>query len=438
MLNKSITLKYYKRLEIQRELVQHAENKEVGLRYNDSFGSRPDILTYPRDVIELALKGLTSFHASEELWENPLALNSNLSKKELDQLRLGWDLVLDIDCAIMEYSRICADLIIQFLKYCQVQDVSCKFSGNKGFHIGVPFEAFPRQVGDKPTRELFPEAPKKIAFYIKENIKEELAKRIMQFENNDFNAVKNKIAEPDIIIRQEINSYGDKIAKLNVDTFLAIDTILISSRHLYRMPYSLHEKSGLVSLPLNPEKVLEFEKPLAQPEKVLRPLFGFLQRKVQGESARRLLAQALDFEVKLEEKIEKRNFEEINLESPIKEDFFPPCLKKLLSGMADGKKRGVFVLSNFLGKIGWSKDDIQKFITIWNEKNPEKLREVYLKGQLNSFRPGERLPPNCSNRAYYKDMGICHPDSLCSRIRNPVNYTMLRWRSWLRDHEEKK
>ena len=93
MLNKSITLKYYKRPEIQRELVQHAENKEVGLRYNDSFGSRPDILTYPRDVIELALKGLTSFHASEELWENPLALNSNLSKKELDQLRLGWAFV---------------------------------------------------------------------------------------------------------------------------------------------------------------------------------------------------------------------------------------------------------------------------------------------------------------------------------------------------------
>src|SRR3989344_7190915 len=104
---------------------------------------------------------------------------------------------------------------------------------------------------------------------------------------------------------------GDRIAKLNADSFLAIDTILISSRHLYRMPYSLHEKSGLVSLPLDPDKVLEFEKSLAQPEKVLRPLFTFLGRKVQGESARRLLAQALDFEVKPEEEIEKKNFEEV-------------------------------------------------------------------------------------------------------------------------------
>ena len=435
MLDKSITLKFYKRKDIQEELVKHAENKEVGLRYNDSFGKRPDILTYPRDVLELALKGLTSVHASEELWDNPITLNSNLSKKELDELRIGWDLVLDIDCAIMEYSRICADLIIKFLKYCGVKNISCKFSGNKGFHLGVPFEAFPKQVGDKLTKDLFPEAPKKIAFYIQENIKEELSKRILQFENNDVNAVREKVAVEDLI-RYEKDQYGNNLTKLSVDKFLEIDTVLISSRHLYRMPYSLHEKSKLVSLPIDPDKVLEFEKHMAQPEKLLTPMFTFLDRKVQEESARRLLVQALDFEIKLEPEIEKKNFEEVKIESAIKEDFFPPCIKKMLNGLADGKKRGVFILSNFLGKIGWNRTEIEQFIQAWNNQNQEKLREVYIKGQLNSFKPGEKLPPNCSNEAYYKGIDICRPDSLCSKIKNPVNYTLIRWRRWLRDNEK--
>ena len=131
MLNKGICLRFYKRKDIQEAIIAHARNKEIGLRYNDSFGKRPDILTYPKEILELALRGVTSFHASEELWDNPLELESNKSKKELDELRAGWDLVLDIDCKFLDYSKICADLVIQFLKHLGVKDVSCKFSGNK-------------------------------------------------------------------------------------------------------------------------------------------------------------------------------------------------------------------------------------------------------------------------------------------------------------------
>src|SRR3989344_1656087 len=119
LLTKSILLKYYKRKEIEDAIVDHARDKEIGVRFGDSFGKRPDTLTYPREVLELALKNATSFHASEERWSNPLALDSALPKKELDNLRIGWDLVLDIDCKIFEYSRICADLIVKFLRYCE-------------------------------------------------------------------------------------------------------------------------------------------------------------------------------------------------------------------------------------------------------------------------------------------------------------------------------
>src|SRR3989344_8444073 len=146
-LDKNVTLKFYKRKDVQEAMIEHAQNKEIGMCYGQGYGKRPDSLTFPQEIIELAQQGVTSFHGSEELWSNSLAIGSNLSKKEIETLRIGWDLVLDIDCAVMEYSRICADLIVQFLEYCGVKDISIKFSGNKGFHIGVPFEAFPKQVG---------------------------------------------------------------------------------------------------------------------------------------------------------------------------------------------------------------------------------------------------------------------------------------------------
>ncbi len=439
MLDLGVCLRFYKRKDIQEAIIDHAKNKEIGVRYNDSFGRRPDILTYPKEILELSLRGVTSFHASEELWENPLELESNKSKKDLDKLRAGWDLVLDIDCKFVDYSKIAADLIIQFLKYCGVKDISCKFSGNKGFHIGVPFEAFPKKVGAMETKDLFPDAAKRIAYYIKENIKEELAKRILEFEGNSFAKVKEKVnLQDEEIIRYESNQFNDKIARLNVDKFLEIDTVLISSRHLYRMPYSLHEKSGLVSLPIDPDKVMEFQKDMAKPDAILAPMFTFLDRNVSGESARQLLVQALDFDVKLEEEKEpgKKEYDELKLTSPIKEEFFPPCIRLLLQGIGDGKKRGIFILMNYLGKIGWNKEEIEAYLKKWNSTNAEPLREVYLKGQLHGFKTGDKLPPNCSNDAYYKGIGICRPDSFCPRIKNPVNYTILKWKRHLQDMED--
>lgn len=440
MLSKSTILKHYKRREIQEALVQHARNKEVGMCYGEGYGKRPDVLSYPRDVLELAMNGVTSFHASEELWENPLAISSTMSKADQQSLRIGWDLLLDIDCKIFEYSRICADIIVHFLEYCGVEAIFVKFSGNKGFHIAVPAEAFPKMVGGQPIHTLFPEAPRKIALYVKENIKEELGKRIIAYEQGSFSAVQEKVKMPsEEIIRYLHTPMGDKIAKLNVDPFLEIDTILLASRHLYRMPYSLHEKSGLASIPCDPKQVLQFEKVMAQPETIKVPLLPFLSRDVR-ESASRLLLQAFDFQVKLEEeRSPAKAYEELSIESPIGEDFFPPCMKRICQGLEDGKKRGLFCLINFLGKVGWSKEAIEAYLKEWNKKNPEPLRGVYIKGQLAHFKAGERLPPNCNNDSYYKGIGIkCSPDDHCQRLKNPVNYTLSRWRRHLWDKENAK
>lgn len=438
MLSKSVLLKYYKRKDIQEALVEHARDKEVGVRYGEGFGKRPDVLMYPRDVIELALRGCTSFHISEESWNNPLQISSEMKRQEMDELRKGWDLILDIDCAILEYSKICADLIVQFLRYMGVKDFSIKFSGNKGFHVGVPFEAFPEKIGEKLTKEMFPEAPRKIAFFIKENIKEELGNRILAFEKDDFSRVRERVGlEQAEITRYEKNELGGSVAKLNVDPFLEIDTVLLSSRHLYRMPYSLHEKSGLSSVPVDPDEILLFTKDMALPDKVV--VKPFLSREVEV-SARNLLARSLDFEVKMEEEREEKKYEDIVIEAAITEEFFPPCVKKILQGMDDGKKRGMFILMNFLGKIGWKKEEIEKFLREWNKNNPEQLREVYIRGQMHGFTAGAKLPPNCNNESYCKGIGVCEPDTLCRRIKNPANYSILKWRQAerMKSEQEKK
>ncbi len=424
----SITLSHYKRKEIQEEMIYSAKNAEVVARFNDKFGSRPDILSYPKDILELAKQRATSFHVSEELWQNPLMLKPELRKAELDSLRIGWDLVLDIDCGFFEYSKLAADLVIKALKYNGVKSVSCKFSGNKGFHIGVPFESFPESITNKKTHELFPEAARRIAFLIKEMIKKPLGQKIMQLEGNDFSKVVKKTNEnPEKIKYFEKNEFDDLIPRLNSEPFLVIDTILISSRHLYRMPYSLHEKSGLASLPIDPDKVLQFKKEYADPKNLKVSDFRFLNRKniVKGE-ANQLFVQAFDLTIPQEEiKLESKK-EYQAPETAIKQELFPPCIRLLLNGLEDGRKRAIFILLNFLTSAGWDYDSIEKLLKEWNKKNKEQLREVYLVGQLRHHKQNRKKipPPNCNNQMYMVDIRVCKPDNLCGKIKNPITYAI--------------
>src|SRR3989338_5289400 len=162
----STTLSYYKDPRIQAWIVEAACNKEVAVRYGTAFGRRPDILAYPADVLEFAKRRATSFHCSEERWANPMALATQMARRDLDALRVGWDLILDIDCPDWPLARMLAQAFIEALRAHGVHAVTAKFSGNKGFHLGVPFEAFPPEFLGRPTAALFPEAPRAIAQYL--------------------------------------------------------------------------------------------------------------------------------------------------------------------------------------------------------------------------------------------------------------------------------
>jgi hypothetical protein len=432
MIHLSTLLKHYKRQDICEEIVAAAGSKEIAVKYGDKgFGKRPDVLNHPRDVLEFAKNGATSFHCSEELWHNPLQIDTGMKRQELDELRKGWDLLLDIDCPWLEYSQIAADLLVNALRYHGIEHLGVKFSGNHGFHIAVPFEALPERVHGMPTTLLFPDGPRKIAAYLGEMIRPHLASRLLEQVNLAELMEKTKKKKEELVKNGTLDPYS----------ILAIDTVLISSRHLYRMPYSFNEKSGLVSIPINPKKILDFDKSLAVAERVTIDQDFMPRKKVMAGEASKLVVQAFDYhKPKADEPVKSLKQREdfaIPL-AAVPEQYFPPCIQKISQGLQDGKKRAVFVLINFLTSLGWNHEQIEKYLQDWNKRNPEPLREQYFLGQLRYHQQAKKqaLPPNCSNKAYMTGMGVCAPDSFCGanaqpgaqdfspRIKNPVKYAL--------------
>src|SRR3989344_1163219 len=164
---RAITKLYYSNPRVQEILLDFAKDREVVPRYYEGFGRRPDMLTYPSDVMGLVNKGATSFHASEELWGDPLKISSDMDSQELDKLRKSWDLLIDIDSPFLDFSKIAAKLLIEELERFGIKNYGIKFSGGKGFHIIVSGDAFPEEYRGKLMRGSFPEWPRAICTYIK-------------------------------------------------------------------------------------------------------------------------------------------------------------------------------------------------------------------------------------------------------------------------------
>jgi len=508
MLELSTVLQYYKRKEIQEAIVSAAEDREVAVSFGGKgYGKRPDTLKYPSDVLELVKQRATSFHCSEEIWKNPLQIQTGMRKQEMDKLRKGWDLVLDIDCPFWTLSKVISWLIVKSLKDHGVNSISVKFSGNKGFHIAVPFESMPDVIRGQETSSFFPEGPRKIAAYLMHYIGENYTKvdgssvefgdrvklslsEIKKETGKSHDEVTDKLCgecgreikkeakvagvqfvcsrcetmvegkKEDVIkkcpkcstIMEKIEAQKNLckcgsntyVERFNHNSIVEVDTVLIASRHLYRMPYSLHEKSGLASVPIDPEKIIEFEKESATPEKVVPSNIIFLDKsQTEKGEAKHLMDKSLNFADIIPEnetKNENQNnpIQELNLTEPVPKELFPPCITCILKGIEDGKKRSVFVLLNFLTNLGWDYEKIEELFREWNKNNTEPLREVVMLGQIRYHKQNKKrvLPPNCSNEGYYKDFAVCKPDNLCNKIKNPVSYSIRKAR--FLNKEEKK
>ncbi len=507
---RAITRLYYSNPRIQEALVSFGRSREVVPRYFEGFGKRPDIIQYPSDIMGLVNKGATSFHASEEIWKDPLQLTSDITPAEMNALRTSWDLLIDIDSPFLDWSKIAAQVLIEALEAHGVSKYGIKFSGSKGFHLIIPGTAFPAIYEEQKMSEMFPEWPRAICRYLMHCIRKEYNRRIEQVmpdvsviqqrtnksKEELLQAICPDCGRPSIkrisliyrcpdcgtsIKRREVKrvvqelrcincpgnlhmegqeeyfyceycnkSSFDKLgaslssgkvtypkdARQNATTFSAdfdekvsgeaigvSDLVLVAPRHLFRMPYSLHEKTTLVSVVLTKTELEAFSPKLANP--LTAALQPYLPLSVAGECTR-LLAAALAWRKEhqtQEEIMEKKKripseYKPINLEG-VTESMFPPAIKKLLQGLKDGKKRGLFILLTFYKSCGFSYEHIAQAVREWNKKNEPPLKEGYLKSQIEwHFKQKKKiLPPNYDNEGFYKDLGLLHEKP---KTKNPL------------------
>ncbi len=412
---------WYSRVSVQKALVEAGKNREVASVFQDgSFGRRPDVIQYPADVMQAVSEGAISFHSSVEQWSNPMALDVGMPKAQIDKIRTGWSLLIDPDVKDFEIGKLVTNEMMQALQKHGIKNVSVKFTGGKGFHIGVPFESFPERVNLQPTSAMYPSLFQTMIEYLKWYSKDSLKEKLLAFDEAENLAKRIGKSLNDIVTENELDPY--KIVSMDI----------FGSRHLFRMPYSLHETSLLVSLPIKPEKIGSFEKEDASIEKSrVEEKFLAVKEKNDGES---LIVEAFDWaskhNVQVREELPTQMRKFIKMKE-VPEALFPACIKILLNGMSDGKKRGLFVLITFLRNMGWPDEKIQDKVFEWNDKNMPPLRSNYLRSQLRwHFRQDRNLlPPNCNNEVFYKQLGLydaCCKETDHANIKNPVNVPMRR------------
>ena len=509
---REITFIYYSRPDIKKAIFDFSQNRECIPRYFEGFGKRPDIFQYEGDILEQVKRGATSFHCSEELWKDPLEISTEMSRQELDSVRIGWDLLLDIDSPYLEYSKIYAELLIQVLKLHGVENIGVKYSGSKGFHIIIPWKAFPKEIYKQKTKDMFPEWPRIICEYLSSIVKEKLEDKLYDLQGESLVRIAEKAGKnkEDLIIREcvsckrpatkkhlitffcpyckterimqpktrrvlkcpdcskeliekkreeiyvcefcnfnsEKNPEMFEEKRLVTEHFIEADLILVSPRHLFRMPYSLHEKTTLSSIVIDKDKIKNFQITDAKPFKI--EIKNFYPDAKEAE-AKNLLLQALDWQEQIDKQeklIQEKRFKstgqenrkisklaglerkKISIPNPT-EDILPPCIRLLSKGIKqDGRKRALFLLLNFYTSIGVPYEEIEKRIFEWNEKNYSQLKKGYIQSQINWYiKNTARMPPNC-DKTNYRDLNVCKPDELCKRIKNPVNYSVKKYFSF--------
>lgn len=500
-------------------------------RSRNKFSPYPRDKIFPIDGLIFVYKkikpGMFNYHRREQMTLNKKTANLSRIRRVLDwfskyktieedgeckKIISNYEKLFDSDISIIEVKD-----IIQKQKD-KVYDISVEEtesffgndfpvllhnSGSKGFHIIVPWKAFPEEIYGQKTKNIFPEWPRIICEYLSEIIQPRLIERLLQDDSLKQIAKKTGKQEQDLIVKeckrcnrpaikkflitwyceyckkeftnlegtynnrkkskcpdcrkelfektkQEIYicEYCNVNSQRNPELFeekerfateklIDADLVLVAPRHLFRAPYSLHEKTSLASVVIDKDKIKDFQIKDAKPFSIT--IKNYYPNAKENE-AKNLLLQALDWkeqkekteniikETKPMQNLKKsENFKKLSIPNP-DESIFPPCIKLILKGVKDdGRKRALFVLINFFKSLGVSDEEIEKRVDEWNKKNYSPLKKGYIQSQLIWHKRNiTRLPPNC-DKPNYKELNVCKPDELCRQIKNPVNYSFKRY-----------
>lgn len=414
---------YYSRPDVQEFFMRFSKNREVvGVFRNGSYSTRPGTLVYPQDIIAMVKEGSLEFHSSIERWSQPMSLKSD----NYEPLRIGWDVIFDLDCEVFEHGKIAAKALSWALEKHGIKSYSIKFTGGTGFHVGIPWESLPKSIDYKPTLRMFPELPRNIGLYLKEFIRDRLERELLKAYQME------QLAEQ---VKKSLGEISGSRSVLDPFKIVELDTVLISPRHLFRMPYSLNKNSFLVSLPLKASELEGFRKESADPVKHEIKVRNRFLDSAEANEADMLVAEVIDWASKKKVREERKAVFRERITEAVPRELFPPCMKNILEGLPDGKKRSVFILSTFLRSVKWGWQDIEKEISEWNQKNRPPLKENYVRGQLRWHKSQKReiLPPGCQLTGWYESFGVCKPDSWCGgpakNVKNPVNYPFRRMES---------
>jgi DNA primase catalytic subunit len=231
---------YYSNQDVLEALAYQCAGREVFLKGLDRVSPRPLKAEGKEELVGLFenywFKDRFGVFSSVERYSNPLDLSS----------KTGWDFVIDLDGGSLDQLKICVLSLVGVLEIFDLNSVKVKFSGRRGFHLSVSGEAFDVFSSRIEFLNAYPRLPKAICEFLEAALKPE-QKRGVKFDY--------EIYQP---------------------------------RRLLRLAYSLHEESGLVSLPLQAEEIRSFKLEDAAPERV-KVDWGWLTAKPRVGEAWNLL-----------------------------------------------------------------------------------------------------------------------------------------------------
>lgn len=259
---------------------------------------------------------------------------------------------------------------------------------------------------------MYPEIPRILAAFIRVKIRGRLLRGLVSAKG----------------AKQLIEMLGEAPSRLNPFYFVEVEKDW-GNRHMFRAPYSLNEKTWLVSIPV--PHINSFSPKDAEYENVLAgqhpDFFG-----AEGDMTD-LLTDAMDWHAARKKEPEKKEVKKIIWEHKVPEELFPPCMKLILAGLEDGKKRSIFTLVNFLKMMNWSAEEIEQKINEWNSRNKPPLPSSIILSGVRYHEQRALTPANCFNDQFYVSFGVCRPDETCKAMNakktsNPVAYPFKKMR----------